>query len=120
MAVSLEARVPLLDQKLCEFAFGLDDQLKINGQYRKYILKQVAKKYLPEGFNYKRKQGFSIPQAEWLKGKYANKILDLIKNCNYLNKSFVNELVSEHCNGKRNNSKKLWPILIYLLWDNKR
>lgn len=120
MSVSLEARVPLLDHKLCEFAFSLPDEFKIKGRYRKYIIKQIAKNYLPPDFNYERKQGFSIPQSEWLRGKYGDIILDMIPDNEYLHKNYVKALVKEHKSGNKINSKKLWPILIFLLWNNNK
>ncbi len=117
MANSLEARVPLLDHKICEFAFSLCDSLKIKDIQRKYLLKQVARKWLPPDFNFTRKQGFSIPQSEWLKSRYHDKILDLLSNDNFLNRSYVGKLLKDHRAGTRNNSKKLWPILIFLIWQ---
>jgi asparagine synthase (glutamine-hydrolysing) len=117
MANSLEIRVPLLDHKICEFAFSLCDSLKIKNNQRKYLLKQVSRKWLPPDFNFTRKQGFSIPQSEWLKSRYHDRILDLLSNDNFLNKSYVGKLLKDHCEGRRNNSKKLWPILIFLIWQ---
>jgi len=119
MANSLEARVPLLDHKICEFAFSLNDNLKIRHNQRKYLLKQVARKWLPADFNFTRKQGFSIPQSEWLKSRYHDRILDLLPHDNFLNKSYIRRLLKDHRDGERNNSKKLWPILIFLIWQEK-
>ena len=107
MANSLEARVPILDHKICEFAFSLSDDLKIKDNQRKYLLKKVARKWLPVNFNYTRKQGFSIPQSEWLKTRYHERILGLSQKDDYLNKPFVRKLLDEHKRGIKNNSKKL-------------
>jgi asparagine synthase (glutamine-hydrolysing) len=119
MANGLEARVPLLDHKVCEFAFSLDDDLKIRNNQRKYLLKQIASKWLPTDFDFTRKQGFSIPQSEWLKSRYHDRILDLLPHDNFLNKPYIRRLLKDHKGGVKNNSKKLWPILIFLIWREK-
>jgi asparagine synthase (glutamine-hydrolysing) len=75
MFTSLEARAPLLDYRIVEFAYRLPDCLRLNGVTKKYLLKQVARKYLPPDFPFEKKVGFSIPEAEWFKGDWA----DLLK-----------------------------------------
>ena len=69
MAASLEARVPLLDHKLVEFAAGLPPDLKLNGWTRKYLLKKVAKKWLPPQILDRKKQGFPIPIGSWFRNE---------------------------------------------------
>src|SRR5256884_8471966 len=63
MAASIEARVPLLDHKLVEFAASLPPDLKIRGLTRKYLLKKVARKWLPASIVDRKKQGFPMPMS---------------------------------------------------------
>jgi len=121
MAVSLEARVPFLDHKICEFAFSLPDDFRYNSRTKKYLLKRVGKKILPDNFIYERKQGFSIPQAEWLRGKLGIRLMDLLYNTkiNLFNNDYIESMYYEHKNKLRNHSKRLWPILIFLWWYSK-
>jgi len=60
MAVSLEARVPLLDHKLVEFATSLPQNMKVNGLARKYLLKKVSQRWLPPEIIHRKKQGFPM------------------------------------------------------------
>ena len=69
MAASLEARVPLLDHKLVEFAAALPPHLKLNGLMRKYLLKKVGRSLLPVEIVDRKKEGFPIPIAAWFRGE---------------------------------------------------
>jgi asparagine synthase (glutamine-hydrolysing) len=67
MAVSLEARVPLLDYRIAEFALNLPPQMKLHRSKTKVILRQAMRHLLPELSLTKPKQGFSIPMKQWLR-----------------------------------------------------
>ncbi len=119
MLVSLEARVPLLDHLLVEFAFSLPDKYKINTGTKKYILKKLARRMVPEGFPLERKKGFSIPVAYWLKKDLASLINMVLSNeeiWNYLDKSHTTRLFREHQIGFINHGAQLWAILCFGLW----
>ncbi|NWF75464.1 MAG: asparagine synthase (glutamine-hydrolyzing) [Nitrospirae bacterium] len=121
MAVALEARVPILDHKVCEFAFSLCDSLKINGKTKKYLLKKLARKILPDDFPIERKQGFSIPLSEWMKGSLGDLLINALrsfKNKSFLNEVYVEKLLQDHKLGKSNNASKLWSVLMFSLWFN--
>ena len=81
MANSLEIRAPFLDHKLIEYAFKeVPSHLKANTFERKIILKHLARKLLPKSFDFKRKQGFSIPINNWLKsGNFRNYFEEIIR-----------------------------------------
>jgi asparagine synthase (glutamine-hydrolysing) len=83
MAHSLEARVPLLDHNLVEFAFSLPSQMKLKNKgaatIGKYIFKKVMDKYLPEEIVYREKKGFNIPIGNWLNGPFKDDITEQIK-----------------------------------------
>jgi asparagine synthase (glutamine-hydrolysing) len=75
MAVSLEMRAPLLDYRLVEFAFGrIPSEWKVNGGDTRRVQKILASKWLPSELDIKRKQGFSIPFEEWLRGLGEKKL----------------------------------------------
>ena len=122
MAVALEARVPLLDHKVCEFAFSLPETAKIKSGIKKYLLKKIAKKLLPSGFPLERKQGFSVPLQKWLIGPLGDKVMESITGgCirDMINAEFVDQMLREHRATKNNHDQKLWAILVFALWGNK-
>jgi asparagine synthase (glutamine-hydrolysing) len=119
MAVSLEARVPILDHLVCEFAFSLDDQFKFRRGIKKYILKKLAFKLLPVDVLLERKQGFSVPLSEWMNGALGGRLNDLLSGNDlsaHLNKKMVRGMLCEHKSGKRDHGQKLWSILIFGKW----
>lgn len=122
MAVGLEARVPMLDHKLCEFAFSLPDKVKIKNGVKKYLLKKIAKELLPADFPLERKQGFSIPLTEWMQGDLGKKVLDAL-DVNYMrdliNPVFVEQLLQQHMTNRINQAQKLWAMLVFGLWGRE-
>ncbi|MCP4270024.1 MAG: asparagine synthase (glutamine-hydrolyzing) [Candidatus Brocadiaceae bacterium] len=123
MAVSLEARLPILDHKVCEFAFNLPNSFKIKNNSKKYLLKKVASKLLPADFPLERKQGFSIPLKEWMQGGLGELYMDLLSGKNIitdtLNIKYVQDLQKEHTMGTRDHSQRLWAVLMYCFWCNQ-
>ena len=85
MRYALETRVPLLDNRIVEFALNVDPKLKIHGDVQKYLLKQVLYDYVPERFFDRPKWGFSIPLKRWLQTDLSFLIND------YLNESIIRE-----------------------------
>ena len=123
MAVSLEARVPILDHKVCEFAYNLPATLKIRNNTKKYLLKKVASKLLPHDFPLERKQGFSVPLREWMQGELGNMCMDLLKSnrlsSDLISLSYVEKLYHAHRTGREDNSQRLWAVLMFSTWCNK-
>src|SRR5436853_2542834 len=78
MANSLEARVPLLDHKVVEFAASLPPHLKLKGLTRKYLLKKVGRTLLPPQVIDRKKQGFPIPISAWLRTEARSYVQDLL------------------------------------------
>ncbi len=82
MAASLEARVPLLDHRVVEYAFTLPSDMKLRGKGKsaitKYVLKKAMEKYLPNDIIYRRKQGFNIPVKSWLSGGLSDSIRERV------------------------------------------
>jgi asparagine synthase (glutamine-hydrolysing) len=121
MQYSLESRVPLLDYRLVEFAYNLDEKLKIKNGSMKYLLKQVLYDYVPKEIFERAKWGFSIPLARWLKtdlkyllDKYTSK--EVINKYNLVNFSIVNDLKKKYLNGTDYLFNRLWLIIVLHWW----
>lgn len=121
MQYSLEARVPLLDYRLVEFALGLDEQLKNNNGTMKYLLKEVLFDYVPKEFYNRPKWGFSIPLARWLKAdlkflldRYTSEVV--ISKYNVVNYTVVNSLRKNYLNGTDYLFNRLWLIIVLHWW----
>ncbi|MEO8391393.1 MAG: asparagine synthase (glutamine-hydrolyzing) [Chloroflexota bacterium] len=121
MATSLEARVPLLDYKLVEFAATVPSHLKVKGMARKYLLKQVSAKMLPKEIIHRKKQGFPIPISQWFR-KEANSFLRdhlcsaTFKQRGLFNQSYVDRLLHEHETQFADHGLLLWGLLNVELW----
>jgi asparagine synthase (glutamine-hydrolysing) len=96
MLTSLEVRSPLLDYRIVEFVFKLPDRLRFNGVTRKYLLKKVARKYLPPDFPYERKRGFSIPEAAWFKGKWRRNVESISADAWLMSRDRISEILRIH------------------------
>jgi asparagine synthase (glutamine-hydrolysing) len=119
MLNSLEVRAPLLDYRLIEFAFGkVPSHLKATATSRKVLLKKLAARMLPPGFDQHRKQGFSIPLASWLQsGSWQSFFREvLLGSANALfNHKVVSSLLDEQAKG-RANSERLFALVMFELW----
>jgi asparagine synthase (glutamine-hydrolysing) len=118
MLNSLEIRAPMLDCKLIEFAFGkVPTRLKTTPDESKILLKRLAKKLLPPEFDLKRKQGFSLPLAEWLKsGPYRDFFWEsLTDSSSFFDKKTVINLLEGQDKGFRN-EERLFALVMFNLW----
>jgi asparagine synthase (glutamine-hydrolysing) len=118
MLTSLEVRAPMLDYRLVEFAFSrVPTHLRATIEKRKILLKRLAAKLLPSTFDQDRKQGFSIPLAEWLKvGPWRDYFHSIIldQQCSF-DKSAVTALIRGQDRG-RNNQERLFGLVLFELW----
>jgi asparagine synthase (glutamine-hydrolysing) len=124
MAASIEARVPLLDYRLVEFAVNLPSTFKIRGSQTKWILRQAMRPFLPKSVLTKPKQGFSIPLKHWLRRELKPFMMDLlssdrIKQRGYFNPSTVSRWMTEHLSGRYNHSHRLWSLMVFELWHQR-
>jgi asparagine synthase (glutamine-hydrolysing) len=120
MLNSLEIRAPLLDLRVIEFAFGrLPSHLKATIDERKILLKRLAARVLPPEFDLQRKQGFSIPLAEWLKaGPFRDLFWDTLSSRDCLfDPATVNSLLKGQDQG-RSNGERLFALVQFELWRN--
>ena len=121
MAVGLEARPPLLDYKLVEFAARLPSRLKVRGRTSKYLLKRHAEKILPSRLVYRKKHGFNVPLDEWIRGELREFAWDNLcssSSCSseYLDRGNVVKILNWHIKGKGNWGHHIWIMLILELW----
>jgi asparagine synthase (glutamine-hydrolysing) len=120
MAVSLEARVPLLDHPLVEFAVGLPSSLKLRDGSGKWIFRQAIKGIVPDIVLTKPKQGFAVPLREWLRGDLRYRADALLRPDSpiyeFVEPRAVARLVSEHHARRRDHSSIIWRLLVLDLW----
>jgi asparagine synthase (glutamine-hydrolysing) len=121
MAHSLEARVPYLDEIVAGFALSLPTDLKVRGLQKKRILRRAAAPLLPRSLLYRRKRGFSIPAASWLRGELeplAREVLspDQVRRHGYFRPETVTRLLDDHVAGREDFSRQLWGLLSFTLW----
>jgi len=125
MAHSLEARVPLLDHKVIEFAFGLPSYMKLrrqNGEsITKYILKKTMESHLPQDIIYRKKQGFNVPVKTWLTGKFLERVGDAVldgrlREAGVINSKGVGALLERQAAGQYNYNNLLLILLVMEYW----
>jgi asparagine synthase (glutamine-hydrolysing) len=121
MAASLEAREPLLDHKLVEFAFRLPGKLKLHGLTTKWIFKKTMERLLPKENIYRRKEGFSIPIKHWLRAELKDLMEDYlsekrIASGGLFQYAAIRKMMDDHASGKENYSHQLWALLVFELW----
>jgi asparagine synthase (glutamine-hydrolysing) len=121
MATSLEARVPLLDYPLVEFAASLPPSLKVHGKTRKYLLRKVAGQWLPEGVLTRKKQGFPTPVGSWFRNEARDLLWDhlspaAVARRGLFDPGYVSLLMDEHENRVADHSTLLYGLLNVELW----
>jgi asparagine synthase (glutamine-hydrolysing) len=124
MAVSLESRPPLLDHKVVEFVATLPPHLKLNGNQRKYIFKKAASRFVPPEILSRKKQGFRLPIAEWLRKELRETAEDLLlgptaTRRGYFQKPELEKLWNDHQSGRRDNAHQVWLLILLELWHRK-
>ena len=121
MAASLEARVPLLDHHLVEFAAGLPPRMKLKGTRRKHLLKEAVTDLLPAPILSRAKKGFPVPISGWLRADaraFAHDLLapDTVRRRGLLAPDVVARLLREHDTGAADHGSALWALLSLELW----
>jgi asparagine synthase (glutamine-hydrolysing) len=117
MAVSLEAREPLLDHRLIEFAATLPETMRVRGGQGKWLMKRTMRRYLPDDILYRPKQGFVTPIAQWFRGPLAQTARDIcastrLARTGWFDSRRLTGLVDAHLAGTSDNSRLLWQLLM--------
>jgi asparagine synthase (glutamine-hydrolysing) len=121
MAVSLEARTPLLDHRLIEFVTRMPASLKMRGGVTKYVFKQAARGLVPDEILDRPKQGFGVPINHWINRELRARIRETVGSPRalqrgYFDPSYVALLLDEHERGRRDHSPQLWSLFMLELW----
>jgi len=121
MAVSLEARAPLLDHRVLEFAWSLPREYLFDGKTGKRVLRQLLTKYVPRSLIDRPKRGFSVPVKEWLGGPLRDWVEDLIseralREQGVFDVKSVREAWQQHLYGWANHSELMWSVLMFQAW----
>jgi asparagine synthase (glutamine-hydrolysing) len=124
MAVSLEARCPLLDHELIEFVQKIPSSLKLKAQETKYIFKKAMEGIVPREILYREKQGFGVPIGEWINQQLKDQIIGLLSEKKtvergYFEQKYVKVLLDEHARSRRDHSHALWILWMLELWHRR-
>ncbi len=119
MANSLELRVPFLDKEVFNVAAKLQTNQKIANNTTKHILRKAAEGIVPDHVLNRKKLGFPVPIRHWLKDEMHDWAVHLIQTSqtdHLIHKQAVLRLLEDHCVDKADNSRKIWTILIFMIW----
>jgi asparagine synthase (glutamine-hydrolysing) len=124
MAVGLEARVPLLDHRIVEFAWAQPLNRKMRSGRGKWLLRQVLYRYVPASIVDRPKMGFGVPIDKWLRGPLKEWAQDLLsaerlRDDGLFTVSNVQKCLQEHMSGHRNHQNRLWVLLMYQAWQDR-
>lgn len=125
MANSQEGRSAFLSKELLEYAPSLPDNYKIKGKTTKFLLRQLAKKYLPEQLIYQPKRGFEIPLKNWIDNELKEPVFDYLSSNNnfyknFVQQNFVQELLKKEIKiSDEKRAKILWTLLSLEIWYKK-
>lgn len=124
MLNSLETRVPLLSKDIVEFAFSLPDEYKIKGKKLKRIMKDTFADILPRNFCNMKKSGFEIPLDYWFRNQMKDMLEQLfekntIEKQGIFNYSYIQQILQEHYEQKKNRKNEIWTLYIFQMWYYK-
>jgi asparagine synthase (glutamine-hydrolysing) len=124
MAVALEARVPLIDHRVVEFASRLPQAAKIRGGITKWLLRQVLYRHVPKEIVERPKMGFAVPLGNWLRGPlkpWAENLLgeQRLREAGYFDPAVVRLVWDDHIRGGRNREYMLWNVLMFEAWRDR-
>ncbi|MGC1448054.1 MAG: asparagine synthase (glutamine-hydrolyzing) [Xanthobacteraceae bacterium] len=124
MAVALEARVPLIDHRVVEFAWRLPENVKVRNGTSKWLLRQVLYRHVPPELIERPKMGFGIPLGEWLRGPlrdWAETLLNeqRLRQAGLIDAGMVRRYWADHLDGRRNWQYLLWDVLMLEAWRER-
>jgi len=122
MATSLEVRVPLLDHELIEWVTALSPGWKMRGKQQKYLLRKLAERLgVPKQVLHRPKHGFALPLVHWMRNELKELIQTVLLDPKTLQRGYfhpnaVRKILDEHFRGRRNQSGRIWRLLMLELW----
>jgi asparagine synthase (glutamine-hydrolysing) len=120
MAVSLEARVPLLDHSLVEFAVSSPSRLKCRNGVGKWMFREAIRDLVPPQVLAHPKKGFAVPLRRWFRHELRHRLEQVLRADStlyeFVDHASVQRLVTEHVSGRRDHSHMLWRLLALDLW----
>ena len=120
MAHSLEARVPLLDHRIAEFALSLPPSLKFRDGVGKWVLRRALEDRVPASVFTRPKQGFDVPLRDWFRGPLAHRLTALADHSSgiyeFIEPRAVRRVVDEHRSGRRDHARTIWRVLMLDQW----
>lgn len=120
MANSLELRVPFLDKEVFRVASALPTKYRVNKQATKYAMRKAAGQRMPDTTSQKKKLGFPVPTRVWLKDElYYRKVKEMFQSKTakqFFETDVLIRFLDEHYQGKRDNSRKVWTVYVFLVW----
>ena len=113
----LEVRAPFLDRRLAEYACTLPTGLKLNGRTRKYILKQLARRHLPEAIVRRKKHGFAMPIGKLIRSQFRERCRDVLLSrrnpvADWFERAAIEAVLDKHLSGRHDYGKKLWALYV--------
>ena len=117
MAVSLEAREPLLDYRLVEFAASLPASMRLRGGQGKWLMKKAMERYLPRDILYRPKMGFVTPISAWFRGPLADEAANLARSrvlagSGWFEPAMIERLAADHRAGRAEHGRTLWQLVM--------
>lgn len=120
MAHSLELRVPFLDKKVMKVGEQIGSEQKITNGTTKYVLRKAAEKSLPEEWFKRKKKGFPVPIKLWFQEEKYYQFVKEYFQADYVDQFFdrekINQLLDDHYQGVVNNARKIYTVLVFLVW----
>ncbi len=121
---SLEVRAPFLDTNVVDLANHMPTSFKFHGLEKKYILKKLMEGKLPHDVIYRKKKGFGLPISQWICGDLKPMVLDCLgreslDKIGIFNVDYVQNILLDHFEKRRDNRKYIWTLLVFVLWWRK-
>jgi asparagine synthase (glutamine-hydrolysing) len=118
MAHALEVREPMMDHELVQWLASLPSSLHVNATQGKLLLKKAMEPYLPHALLYRRKMGFAVPLADWLRGPLRQRLQDAVLGQRLLDTGWferrtLQQLVQGHLSHAADHSAVLWALLMF-------
>jgi asparagine synthase (glutamine-hydrolysing) len=117
MAVSLEAREPLLDYQLIEYGARLPTSMRVRGSTGKWLMKQAMRRYLPDDILFRRKMGFVTPISAWFRGALADEAKQIahgsmLAETGWFDAAAIDRIVADHQSGLAEHGRLLWQLMM--------